>query len=262
MERQNDLDRDNVSSPTTDFDSEPDNDSGRGLEDYANEEAARENSDSKATSQESDEADRRASGWASEEFIKDKVTSAEEKINSAELELELAEEELNSANKSLVERKTKDSLRKKLQEELGIPEERATEVAENFFAGLSVQRRQHRHYSGIVPPPDQLMQYPIEYQDRIFRIAEAGTVDESARRDRLVDAEIREVSAGRKNTFFMYISTIVLALLVVLLAPSLGYTPWVASLFLSVPVFSVVKDMINRGQQTNNDDNSSKEEEE
>lgn len=45
--------------------------------------------------------------------------------------------------------------------------------------------------SGPLPDSDELYKYTPEHQERIFRIAEAPTSDESKRRDKAVDATVK-----------------------------------------------------------------------
>lgn len=45
--------------------------------------------------------------------------------------------------------------------------------------------------SGPIPSPEMLKRYEHEQQERILRMAEATTTDESARRDQLQTAQIR-----------------------------------------------------------------------
>jgi len=49
-----------------------------------------------------------------------------------------------------------------------------------------------RSYSGPLPEADELYKYEEPHQERIFRIAESFSTDESGRRDRIADAQIAQ----------------------------------------------------------------------
>ncbi|GAB6859092.1 hypothetical protein JCM13591A_31970 [Microbacterium xylanilyticum] len=54
------------------------------------------------------------------------------------------------------------------------------------------QMLQMTYFSGPLPESDDLYKYTPDHQERIFRIAEASSSDESARRDRVTDAQIKQ----------------------------------------------------------------------
>src|SRR5699024_11087076 len=58
------------------------------------------------------------------------------------------------------------------------------------------------HSSGPIPDPSTLAQYSEATQERILRMAESSTSDESARRDKVVASVVEE---ARKNTALQYI---------------------------------------------------------
>lgn len=71
-------------------------------------------------------------------------------------------------------------------------------------------------------------------------MSEAYTTDESARRDRLVDAEIEEAPKGRRNALTVMILSLVGAgVSILVFQNNVG-----GGIFLAVPVVSVVRDFI------------------
>lgn len=53
-------------------------------------------------------------------------------------------------------------------------------------------------FSGLLPHPDHWERYSPEWQERYARMSEAYTTDESKRRDKVVDAQIKEVGRSRR----------------------------------------------------------------
>lgn len=49
-----------------------------------------------------------------------------------------------------------------------------------------------KSFSGPIPEAEDLYKYSADHQERILRLAESGTTDESARRDRVTDAQIAQ----------------------------------------------------------------------
>lgn len=53
-------------------------------------------------------------------------------------------------------------------------------------------------FSGLLPHPDHWERYGPEWQERVARMSESYTTDESARRDRIVAAQIKEAGQSRR----------------------------------------------------------------
>ncbi|MFI8597682.1 hypothetical protein ACIGDM_10250 [Rothia koreensis] len=98
-------------------------------------------------------------------------------------------------------------------------------------------------YSGLLPQPDHFDRYDADTRERILRMSESYTTDESSRRDKLIDAEVKEARVGRRTATWMFFVAMVLTFVTVLLAPVLGFNPWVGTVFLALPVTSVIRDM-------------------
>ncbi len=71
-------------------------------------------------------------------------------------------------------------------------------------------------------------------------MSEAFTTDESARRDRLVDAEIREAPKGRQAA----LTIMVLCLIGAAISVFVFENNIAAGIFLAVPIASIVRDFI------------------
>lgn len=87
----------------------------------------------------------------------------------------------------------------------------------------------------MLPEPASFAKYDRETRERICRWNDAFTVDESARQDRLVDAEIRQQDRGAWMTFAL--------LLVFALASAASFVATgkaEAFLLLSVPALGIV----------------------
>lgn len=65
---------------------------------------------------------------------------------------------------------------------------------------------QTSYFSGPLPEAEDLYKYSEPHQERILRLAEAGTVDESARRDRVVDAQIKQSNRAQFITPAMLVA--------------------------------------------------------
>lgn len=98
-------------------------------------------------------------------------------------------------------------------------------------------------YSGLLPQPGHFERYDADTRERILRMSESYTTDESSRRDKLIDAEVKEARVGRRTATCMFFVAMVLTFVTVLLAPVLGFNPWVGTVFLALPVTSVIRDM-------------------
>jgi hypothetical protein len=83
----------------------------------------------------------------------------------------------------------------------------------------------------------------------MLKMSEAFTTDESARRDRIVDAEIREAPRGRRNAL-----SIMVLCLVGAGTAEFGFQNNIgAAIFLAVPVATVIRDFI-RGRESKSGD--------
>lgn len=77
-------------------------------------------------------------------------------------------------------------------------------------------------------------------------MSESYTSDESARRDRIVDAEIAEAPKGRKNAF-----TIMLFSLILAAGSAVFFKEWLAATpFVALPVMNVIKDFLNANRRS------------
>lgn len=95
----------------------------------------------------------------------------------------------------------------------------------------------------MLPHPEPWAQYDDPTRERILRMSEAFTTDESQRRDRLVDAEISESRKGRQNAMWLMGGSMGCALASVLvLQNAVGVTA--AGVFLAIPVATVIRDFI------------------
>ncbi|WP_292700402.1 hypothetical protein [Microbacterium sp. 69-10] len=106
-----------------------------------------------------------------------------------------------------------------------------------------IQLTRSENYSGLIPHPAHWERFDPETRERILRMSEAFTTDESRRRDQLVDAEISESRNGRRNAFLIMGGSLIAALTSVLtLQNGIGVTA--AGIFLAVPVATVIRDFI------------------
>lgn len=104
-------------------------------------------------------------------------------------------------------------------------------------------------YSGLLPHPEHWDKFDPETRERILRMSEAYTTDESARRDRIVDAEISEAPKGRRNALLiMLVSLVCAAISVFVFSNNVA-----AGIFLAVPLVAVVRDFI-QGRRSQSDD--------
>jgi hypothetical protein len=99
-------------------------------------------------------------------------------------------------------------------------------------------------YSGLLPHPEHWLKFDVSTRERILRMAEAFTTDESARRDRLADAEIVETPKGRRAAVLIMVLCLVAAAASVLVV----HNTVAAGVFLAVPVASIIRDLI-RGRR-------------
>lgn len=125
--------------------------------------------------------------------------------------------------------------------------ERDPQLREALIQGLMASGSLHmsrtEDYSGMIPHPDHWDRFDPGTRERMLRMSEAGTSDESARRDRALDATITETTAGRRNAVLIMLCSLGAALVsVLILRNGMGVTA--AGVFLAVPVASVVRDFI------------------
>lgn len=104
----------------------------------------------------------------------------------------------------------------------------ATEVAVAAFQSISAS------YSGPIPDSAEFYNYRAEDRERILRMSEAGSTDESARRDRVVDASIEEMRGGRRMAFSLFLAGMFLAVLTYALFGNLFFS----AAFLAAPLLS------------------------
>lgn len=89
-------------------------------------------------------------------------------------------------------------------------------------------------FSGPVPQAKDLLEYTPEQQERILRMAEAPRTDESARRDRVVDAGI----ASNKRSAFIQPTLFVLCLALSAVSFWVFNNAFAGSVFLGYPVLN------------------------
>ena len=81
-------------------------------------------------------------------------------------------------------------------------EELIEEVAARAAATM-LHLERHESYSGLLPDGENWHKYEPETKERILRMSESFTTDESGRRDRIVDAQITEAPKGRRTASWM-----------------------------------------------------------
>lgn len=91
-------------------------------------------------------------------------------------------------------------------------------------------------YTGLLPHPEHWDKFDPDVQERILRMSESFTTDESVRRDKLVDANIEESRKGRQNALLLMGASFV----AVFLAQWLFGNAWLSALFLGYPVFQAI----------------------
>lgn len=107
---------------------------------------------------------------------------------------------------------------------------------------------QMTYFSGPIPEPSDLYSYTPDHQERIFRIAESGSTDESDRRDRVTNAQIKQSNRAQWITPVLLIGFGAVA--AYFFAVNL---PWAGTAFLAMPalrflgtfvsVFAIRKDL-------------------
>ena len=132
-----------------------------------------------------------------------------------------------------------------------------TEDEEDEQAIETVVERQLRvmlaeSYSGLLPQPSHFESYDAETRERILRMSESYTTDESTRRDKLVNAQVTEARSGRIIATWMFFVAMAFTFASFVLAPLMGFNPWVGTVFLALPVTSVIRDMVP-GKKKDND---------
>ncbi len=95
----------------------------------------------------------------------------------------------------------------------------------------------------MLPHPEHWGQYDEDTRERILRMSEAYTTDESARRDRTTDAEIAEAPKGRRNALWLVSACLVGAMVSILVNPG-GMGVAGAAVFIALPVANMVRDFI------------------
>lgn len=99
-------------------------------------------------------------------------------------------------------------------------------------------------YKGFLPHPELWKEFDETTRERILRVAEAFTTDESAQRDRVVDADIRELPKGRQAA----VAIVVLRLSAAAVSVFVFDNTFAAGVFLAVPVASIIRDLV-RGRR-------------
>jgi uncharacterized membrane protein len=96
-----------------------------------------------------------------------------------------------------------------------------------------------RHWTGPMPTPADLAAYAAILPDapeRMMRMAEAHTVDASARDDRLANAEIENAKSGLSYAFLLTLICVIAAIVFFAVRyPIAGYA------FLSMPVVMLIR---------------------
>ena len=116
------------------------------------------------------------------------------------------------------------------------------EIINPALADLYIAR--YESYSGLLPHPEHWGKFDVSTRERILRMSEAFTTDESARRDRLADAEIVETPKGRRAA----VAIMVLCLAAAAASVFVVNNTVAAGIFLAVPVASIIRDLI-RGRR-------------
>lgn len=120
-------------------------------------------------------------------------------------------------------------------------------LIERLITTGSLQMSRTEDYSGLIPHPDHWDRFDDQTRERMLRMSEASTSDESARRDRALEATISETTAGRRNAMLIIIISLSCALTSVLILRN-GIGVASAGIFLAIPVATVVRDFI-RGRK-------------
>lgn len=110
----------------------------------------------------------------------------------------------------------------------------------HIIAEIVESRLLSSSYSGPIPDPQQLYGYNEADRERIFRMSEAHTTDESARRDRIVGAMVRESVSGQ--WFFAVLFT--LMIVAAMLAMWFFQNPWFAGLFVAGSLVSALPGLL------------------
>lgn len=117
------------------------------------------------------------------------------------------------------------------------------ELIENLPQALQILAT--RSFSGPLPPADELNKYSSDHQERIFRIAEAFTVDESKRRDRVTSSVTRTAAINVWVTPALYVFTVLAAVGLIVWQPNwIGV--WGAAALMSVPVLRSIGAFFSR----------------
>jgi len=117
-----------------------------------------------------------------------------------------------------------------------------SEVVKPALADFLIARAES--YSGLLPHPEHWIKFDVSTRERILRMSEAFTTDESARRERLADAEIIETPKGRRAA----VGIMVLCLVAAAASVFVVNNTIAAGVFLAVPVASIIRDLI-RGRR-------------
>jgi len=114
-----------------------------------------------------------------------------------------------------------------------VPIESAEQVVEIVQAVLASRSES---YTGLLPHPEHWGEFDAATQERILRMTESFTTDESSRRDRMVDSSISESQKGRQNAFVLMFLCVGAALA----AQAWFSQLWLSIAFLSYPIFQAI----------------------
>lgn len=104
----------------------------------------------------------------------------------------------------------------------------------------AVLETRQESYAGLLPHPEHWDKFEPDTQERILRMSEAFTTDESVRRDLLVKGNISESKNARRNAFVLML----LSFAGLIVCQSLFGNPWLSSLFLGYPTFQAISTFI------------------
>lgn len=88
-----------------------------------------------------------------------------------------------------------------------LPEDKRESLAELIYTLQTVSAG----WSGWLPAPEDFNRFDAATRERMMRWNDAGTIDESARQDRLVDAEIEQARRGPRRALGVVLTCLVLA---------------------------------------------------
>lgn len=123
-------------------------------------------------------------------------------------------------------------------------EDRVEEVAAAVVSAMSSMSSES--FSGMLPHPEHWNQYGPEWQERIARMAESYTTDESARRDRVVDGRLKEAGASRRAALLVIFG----AFLGAIVTQALFGIAWLSVTFMALPVMQAAREFLSPRQES------------